>query len=86
MGREAQLYGEGEMMAEWISVKDRLPECGVSVLIHFKSGLNMAAGFLQDVDEDRTMWCAYTDDGFYADCDYEPSHWMPLPEPPKEGK
>ena len=26
MGREAQLYGEGEMMAEWISVADRLPK------------------------------------------------------------
>ncbi len=77
-------YVESLKLPKWIPVSERLPDIGVSVLMHYKSGLNMTAGFLVDVDEDRTMWCAYTDDGFYTDCDYEPTHWMPLPEPPKE--
>ena len=78
------LIEEGVTVQEWISVKDRLPEMTVDVLLYFPIEKNMAVGFLCDVDEDRTMWCAYTDDGFYTSCDYEPTHWMPLPQPPKE--
>ena len=68
---------------QWISVKDRLPEKKSDVLMLFEFG-NMAVGYWHDGDEDCTFWCAYTDDGFYTDCDSEPTHWMPLPEPPKE--
>ena len=32
MGREAQLYGEGEIMAKWINAKDKLPNEGEEVL------------------------------------------------------
>lgn len=71
-------------MSEWISVEDRLPEQKKDVLMYFDTG-NMAVGFWHDADEHITFWCAYTDDGFYTDCDYIPIHWMPLPEPPKEG-
>ena len=68
----------------WISLEDRLPEMKADVLMYFAECKNMAVGFMCDMDEDRTMWCSYSDDGWYTDCDYEPSHWMPLPEPPKE--
>lgn len=68
----------------WISVKDAIPEMKADVLVYFPIEKNMAVGFLCDIDEDKTMWCAYTDDGYYTDCDFEPTHWMPLPEPPKE--
>ena len=78
------LIANGVTVQEWISVKDRLPEMEANVLMYFAPDKNMAAGFMCDVDEDRTMWCAYTDGGFYTDCDFEPTHWMPLPEPPKE--
>lgn len=71
-------------MSEWISVKERLPEKKQDVLMYFNSG-NMAVGWWHDEDEHITFWCAYTDDGFYTDCDYIPTHWMPLPESPKEG-
>ena len=68
----------------WISVKDRLPKMKADVLMYFQNERNMAVGFMCDIDEGRIMWCAYTDDGFYTDCDFEPSHWKSLPKPPKE--
>lgn len=70
-------------MSEWISVKDRLPGKGNDVLMYFDTG-NMAVGFWHDGDECFTFWSAYADYGWYTDCDFEPTHWMPLPEPPKE--
>ena len=67
---------------EWISVKDRLPECEQDVLMYFDTG-NMAVGFWHDGDETITFWCAYSDDGWYTDCDCEPLYWMEIPEPPE---
>lgn len=66
---------------EWVRVEERLPEKKQDVLMLFKSG-NMAVGWWHDADEHITFWCAYTDDGFYTDCDDMPTHWMPLPAPP----
>ena len=66
---------------EWVSVEERPPEKKQDVLMLFKSG-NMAVGWWHDADEHITFWCAYTDDGFYTDCDDMPTHWMSLPEPP----
>ena len=77
------LIAHGVTVWQWISVEDRLPECKQDVLMYFDTG-NMAAGFWHDGDETITFWCAYTDDGWFTDCDCEPLYWMPLPEPPKE--
>lgn len=68
---------------KWIGVEDRLPECKQDVLMYFDTG-NMAVGWWYDRDEVITFWSAYSDDGWYTDCDCEPLYWMPLPEPPKE--
>ena len=67
---------------KWVSVEKELPEKGKDVLMYFDSG-NMAVGFWHDSDEHITFWCAYTDDGFYTDCDCIPTHWMHLPEEPE---
>lgn len=59
---------------EWISVKDRLPEVEERVLVYsYEDGINFG------------YFLGY-EDGFFIDCVYpnEPTHWMPLPEPPKE--
>ena len=68
-------------LPEWINTKEKLPEQKQEVLMLFKSG-NMAVGWLDDIDEHITFWCAYTDDGFYTDCDNAPLYWMSLPQLP----
>lgn len=76
------LIENGVTVQNWISVKDKLPEKAEDVLMLFEH--NMAAGFRPLDDENGTLWCAYTDDAFYTDCDEQPTHWMPLPETIKE--
>ena len=65
-------------MNGWISVEDRLPEPFVSVL-----------GFMTDAGEFPPVRECYSLGGkaffFPALEDRHPvSHWMPMPEPPKE--
>ena len=66
---------------KWISVEERLPKKQTDVLMLFEN--NMAVGYWFDGDEVVTFWRVYTDDGWCTDCDCEPTHWMPLPEPPE---
>lgn len=59
---------------DWISVRDRLPEDQVEVLVatRSKNGVrNIDKGYLA-IDHFIHRGCA------------EVTHWMPLPEPPKE--
>lgn len=67
-------------MPEWISVKDRLPDTNTDVLVtvfwcgrwQVKIGWRLKSG----------EWNVKA--GF-ADSVLPVTHWMPLPEPPKEG-
>lgn len=63
----------------WIPVTDRLPDREEDVLMMFETGI-ITGGFICDSD----TWCAYADGEYYTDCTSNPTHWMPLPEPPKE--
>lgn len=59
-------------MAEWISVKDRLPEEGEVVVIYIKPEVGVG----------------YAETDIYLMGDFDEyseavTHWMPLPEPPK---
>ena len=58
---------------QWISVKDKLPDNFSSVLVYGRS---------------IRVTSLYQDDIFYPDWETlfhsEITHWMPLPEPPKE--
>jgi hypothetical protein len=74
---EAKIATDNNVGSKWISVKDRLPELGQRVLCcGSKGGLFVTrtrecAGRLLIVDAERKVQRKAT-------------HWMPLPEPPKE--
>lgn len=77
---EGLYRAELEKKPAWISVRDILPEKGVCVLVRAKT--KFAAGESICIDrlengEKRPVW-------FYTHGWYEVTHWMPLPEPPKE--
>ena len=62
-------------MSEWISVKDRLPEPLEDVLTIDNNG-NIFISWL---------WLKkFRDRCFASDTRGDITHWMPLPEPPKE--
>jgi len=63
--------GAKESQPQWISVKDRLPEDASDVLIAWADGVSEAC-FCDD------SWCR---DGRML---LWVTHWMPLPQPPKE--
>ena len=67
----------------WISVKDRLPENSNEVLT-YGNGLIRVMCLLDhgSGDGDYLVW--EDDYGYYEELD-NVTHWMPLPEPPKEG-
>ena len=65
---------EGVTVQEWISVDDELPEDPEEVLVctRSKNGIrNIDKGYMA-IDRFIHRGCA------------EVTHWMPLPEPPKE--
>lgn len=64
----------------WISVKDRLPGCDDGVVIaiaEYDDGWCTVLAWRNE----KTGWD--TDDPLFED-GMEVTHWMPLPEPPKE--
>jgi hypothetical protein len=67
-------------MSEWISVEDSLPEEGRQVLLYWKESGHIEDGAFYEF-ETGTGWYHVLFDGESLNC--EPTHWMPLPEPPK---
>ena len=66
-----KLVSNGVRVQEWISVDDRLPEPKEETIC---------------IDADGDMMIGtYTEWGWMFPCYFKsPTHWMPLPEPPKE--
>ena len=61
---------------QWISIEDKLPEKGERVLI--TNGAFVCESFLANNDK----WQRGGTDLFFM----QPTHWQPMPEPPKEGE
>lgn len=61
---------------KWISVRDQIPELDRLVVFGYSDKQFIYIGYLSS---DELKWMGY-DDNRVA----RPSHWMPLPEPPKE--
>jgi hypothetical protein len=62
----------------WIPVTERLPEKNVNVLCHLRSLDTQSECCIIDHLKDGRWWKAE-----YS-WNFEVTHWMPLPEPPKE--
>ena len=58
-------------MSEWISVKDKMPELDVAVLVHTGSGMRIDKAY--DFGDGVS---------FYEDLYGDATHWMPLPSKP----
>lgn len=83
-------------MAEWINVKDRLPEKDEVVIaliigsdfIIQEEGETLADAIARARKHKRVTLAYLDDDGWYGSDGFPeiiaPSYWMPLPEPPKE--
>lgn len=69
-----QMIANGVTVQEWISVTERLPNHWEDVLVRLQCGdcvVAVRSGLIWRVRWNNTL------------LDREPTHWMPLPEPPK---
>lgn len=70
---------------EWISVNDRLPtECGDYIAYAYKEV--MLCHYNPPNTEHVPGWSTYDAEGFCYLSDNSVTHWMSLPEPPKDGE
>lgn len=68
---------------EWISVKDRLPEDSCDVLVAKRNGRVFKMSYHAPFDSGKRIfqWFGF---GKWIDQHSQITHWMPLPEPPKQ--
>lgn len=71
------LMRNGVTIQKWISLAERLPDIDVDVLVY-----DAATGHMYTAAFDGVHW--HLAAGWLLDSD-DFTHWMPLPEPPKEG-
>ena len=71
-----------EPKRRWIPVTERLPKHLTSVIVHRKDG---GIFIWEYFDTSPTDEC-WIDDSANVYLFYDVTHWMPLPEPPKEEK
>lgn len=70
-------------VGDWISVKDRLPETRHAVLVYTPHHKNIWAVSMHE-DGNWYIWSPYGRVYLEPDWHGPITHWMPLPEPPKE--
>lgn len=71
------LIGKGVTIQRWIPVTERLPEVGKIVLVYGSRGGIYTARL--ERDGRYADWHKLNSKTHYC----KPTHWMPLPEPPK---
>ena len=70
------------MKMEWISVNDKLPGGMVDVLIFDPFHNEMITGWYIAKENKWVSGLSAAEE--YYQIKVEPTHWMPLPEPPKQ--
>ena len=73
------LVEHGVTVQEWIPVTERLPDIGDRCLCNVKSFAFPGSFYHAILPYDKY---GFVEGGIYTD---DVTHWMPLPEPPKEG-
>ena len=75
-----------ELENQWVSVEDRLPSYGVPVLLFGNGTVQHVTYMLDGADETKDWFEPYyfEHDGEQKIPYNKPTHWMSLPEPPKE--
>lgn len=75
-----------EKMPGWISVKDRLPENNVRVLVCSNNGDKDSAIAITHYTQKKYGFNieGWNEPWQYFFYNHDITHWMPLPEPPKE--
>lgn len=70
----------------WISVKERLPEEGIEVLIFGKvlNDISKVLGVRARFRGDQEWKYTWESEDIHVYKQDDVTHWMPLPEPPKE--
>lgn len=74
-------------MSEWISVTDRLPDDGASVVMAFSNNDPECTGYYSrilnaELDGDVEVWRAYSPAGAVDVTNV--THWLLYPEPPRD--
>jgi len=68
-------------VSKWISVKDELPEEGLSVLVYDDYDDRFRVDHVRPYQEEKQRWHTAAGPGWgYV------THWMPLPDQPEEKK
>lgn len=76
--------GEADAAPKWISAKDKLPDQNGDYLIHYRfKKQSKGKGFYSVCFYERTCEKPHFHNEGY--CGMYVTHWMSLPEPPKEG-
>ena len=72
-------YEQGKQDAvKWIPVTERFPEQFKPVLVYYNRNGYSGTGVAEYYhDGDTKVW---------RGCGFIPTHWMPIPEPPKDGE
>lgn len=69
-------------MADWKPI-DTAPRDGTAILVFvpskFDAGSVLPAAWADDDEEWQTVGCVYPDESY----DVHPTHWMPIPAPPR---
>lgn len=81
--RDAFLAGYAAAKPKWIGVKERLPEMNEEVLISYGNTPFYKLAFLIHNGDRKWFHGTYSNQEYQID---DVTHWMPLPEPPKENE
>ena len=76
---------KGKTMSEWIPVSEKVPNESCPVLLYGNG--KTTVGFQDDVMAVGTLERSKSGSEYFVDhlyLSFHPTHWMPLPNPPKE--